>query len=129
MLHDAYQVGVSHSLEKHGLAAPTLKNVGINTQGLPPPAKMPKPDIMSGAGSLTPKNPITAGNMLAMPSLGKAAAQEGMAGAGFTGGAGATRGEPADVGRRQRSVIDRAWDANERDYATSSMPLPGSISP
>lgn len=42
---------------------------------------------------------------------------------------GAMRGEPADAGRRQRSVVDRAFQRNEDDFATSSMPEPGSVSP
>lgn len=38
---------------------------------------------------------------------------------------GAVRGGPPDTGRRQRSVIDRAFQANTDIGATSSMPEPG----
>lgn len=58
----------------------------------------------------------------------------GNVGLGFSSnirsGPGAVRGEPADVGRRQRSVIDQAFDHNDTFFATSSMPAPGgSVSP
>ena len=39
-------------------------------------------------------------------------------------GPGAVRGEPADEGRRQKSVIDRAFQQNEDIGETSSMPRP-----
>jgi hypothetical protein len=39
-------------------------------------------------------------------------------------GPGAVRGEPADGGQRAKSVIDRAFQRNEDDFATSSMPNP-----
>ena len=64
-------------------------------------------------------------------AVAKAAANVGL---GFSSarheGPGAVRGEPADVGRRQRSVIDRTFQANDDVFATSSMPAPGaSVSP
>lgn len=66
------------------------------------------------------------------PSLGmraaKVAANVGMmSSSGRADGPGAVRGEPADEGRRQRSVIDRTFQANEDNFATSSMPLPGAV--
>jgi hypothetical protein len=69
-----------------------------------------------------------------VPALGttgveaaKVAFNVGMGASNSTDGAGATPGEPVDEGRRQRSVIDRAFQRNEDDYATSSMPLPGDV--
>jgi hypothetical protein len=49
----------------------------------------------------------------------------GMGASNSTSSIGAPAGEPVDAGRRQRSVVDRAFQRNEDDYATSSMPLPG----
>lgn len=54
----------------------------------------------------------------------------GMGSSTSSDGAGAAQGEPAEEGRRQRSVVDRAFQRNEDDYATSSMPMPGgNVSP
>ena len=61
----------------------------------------------------------------AMPELGKEAAQVGMGASTEMSSSGAGRGEPADTGRRQRSVIDRAFQANDNNFMTSSMPEPG----
>lgn len=65
-----------------------------------------------------------------VPSLGqqaaKVAANVGLHSATpCNSGVGAVRGEPADEGRRVKSIIDRAFQRNEDDFATSSMSLPG----
>lgn len=62
-------------------------------------------------------------------SAAKLAFAVGMGASNSSDGAGAAPGEPADTGRRQRSVIDRAFQRNEDDFATSSMPEPGDVSP
>lgn len=55
----------------------------------------------------------------------KVAFNVGMGASNSSDGAGATRGEPADAGRRQRSVIDRTFQQNDDFFASSSMPAPG----
>lgn len=127
MLRQAYTRGAEDAFKKHGLAQPSLQSVGIKS-----PVKAPG---LPGAAATTglAKPPIAAPTGSA-PTLGisaaKAAAAVGMVGAGTNGGAGAVRGEPADEGRRQQSVIDRTFQANEDNFAASSMPAPGaSVSP
>ena len=88
---------------------PTLPSVGITmpkAPGLPKPASIPSP---------------------AAPAIAKTAFNVGMGASNSSDGAGGTSGEPADTERRQRSVIDRAFQRNEDDYATSSMPMPGAV--
>lgn len=97
---------------------PSLGSVGVKTPtktpGLPGPAKLPEAPTPPSAAS---------------PGIGidaaKVAFNVGMGASNSTDSAGAPAGEPADEGRRQRSVIDRAFQRNEDDYATSSMPMPG----
>ena len=110
------------ALVKFGLAQPSLSSVGIQAPtkapGLPSPGQAP-----SRLGNPLPAVPDAPGVRAA-----KAAADVGM---GFSTprheGPGGVPGEPADEGRRQRSVVDRAFQRNEDDYATSSMPLPGAV--
>jgi hypothetical protein len=60
----------------------------------------------------------------------KLAFNVGMGASQETDGAGSQRGEPADAGRRQRSVVDRTFQQNDDFFATSSMPMPGAkVSP
>lgn len=92
---------------------PSLTSAGI---GVPKVPGIPKP------GS-TPSRLI--GEGVSSPS--KTAFNVGMGASTATNGAGGPAGEPADRGRRQRSTIDRAFQRNEDDYATSSMPLPGAV--
>lgn len=96
-----------------GVSQPSLGSIGIkkpeSANPLPPPPKsLPKPGQPS--------------NIFDPPKL---AFNVGMGASNSTSGAGAVTGEPVDTARRQRSVIDRAFQRNEDDYATSSMPLPG----
>lgn len=111
-------------------AQPGLGSVGIkaptSAPGLPsapsapsiPKPSIAKPSAGAGAGA---------------GSVGGAAAKfafnVGMGASSSSDGTGAVAGEPADTGRRPRSVIDRAFQRNEDDYATSSMPAPGSVAP
>lgn len=116
MLRAAYTRGAREAFAKFA-AQPSLKSVGIKTDGLPAPAKPP---------SATPKAEAPASPS---PSLGeqaaKTAANVGMAmSTARHDGPGAVRGEPADEGRRTRSVIERAFQRNEDDFATSSMSRP-----
>jgi hypothetical protein len=101
---------------------PGLGSVGMappKTPGLPGPAKPPS----------IPKAPGMPGASGGGASLGvdaaKVAFNVGMGASTSSDGAGAQAGEPVDTARRQRSVIDRAFQRNEDDYASSSMPLPG----
>jgi len=101
---------------------PGLGSVGIKTPSAPTLPGLPKPSL--------PKTPAvgSAGGSSGTGSMdlgAKAASAVGMGASQSTCGAGAQTGEPADTGRRQRSVIDRALQRNDDDFATSSMPLPG----
>ncbi len=112
MIRTAYQRGVEAALLKHGLAQPSLPSVGIMAKGLPRAGKAP--DLST---------PHEASHLGA--TAAKMAFNVGMGASTSSSGAGAVRGEPADEGRRQRSVIDRTFQANEDNHATSSMPMPG----
>lgn len=130
MLRAAYENGARAAFKKHGLAQPSIQSVGIpspvKAPGLPGPAKLPQLGTPSVKLDQTPNDPN--------PSLGmraaKVAANVGMGASTSSDGTGAVRGEPADEGRRQRSVIDRTFQQNDDFFASSSMPLPGgSVSP
>lgn len=93
---------------------PSLASAGIGVPkvpGIPRPGSTPS--RLTGAGLSSPSS--------------KTAFNVGMGASTAAGGAGGPAGEPADHGRRQRSAIDRAFQRNEDDYATSSMPLPGAV--
>lgn len=113
------------ALAAFGVPAPaSLGSVGMappKAPGLPGVAKPPS----------IPKAPGTSGANGGASSLGvdaaKVAFNVGMGASTSHDGTGAQAGEPAEEGRRQRSVIDRAFQRNEDDYATSSTPLPGAI--
>jgi hypothetical protein len=112
------------ALAAFGLPAqPGLGSVGIKapttSPGLPNAPKVPsipKP---------TTASPSPTGSM--GMEAGKVAFNVGMGASTSTDGSGAQAGEPVDTGRRQRSVIDRALQRNDDDYATSSMPMPGAV--
>lgn len=113
-LRQAVLEGGRVALATFGLPSqPSLASAGI---GLPKTPGIPRPG--SAPSRLT-------GEGLSSPS--KTAFNVGMGASTATGGAGGAAGEPADHGRRQRSAIDRAFQRNEDDYATSSMPLPGAV--
>jgi hypothetical protein len=116
------------ALAAFGMAAPPqpgLGSVGIKTPSAPSLPGMPKPSVpkMPSIGSMTGGSP---GGSTGIDAA-KVAFNVGMGASTSTDGAGAQAGEPADTGRRQRSVIDRALQRNDDDYATSSMPLPGDV--
>lgn len=120
--------GARAALAAFGLPGqPSPNSVGIKgpqslTQ-LPPPAKMPLP-----VKPPTALPPAETSPTKMLPGAGpKTAANVGMGASTSSDGAGAQTGEPVDTARRQRSVIDRAFQRNEDDYATSSMPLPGAV--
>lgn len=100
------------------------KSIGIDLPKAPglPKAGTPSSRLAVDSPSVPTASP-SMGN-----AAGKIAFNVGVGASNMpTGGAGAVQGEPADVGRRQRSVIDRALQRNDDDYATSSMPLPGAV--
>jgi len=103
---------------------PGIGSVGVkgpqSLTKLPPPAKMPLPDVPPTAV----QPPET---LMNEPAKKKFAFNVGMGASTSSDGAGAVTGEPVDTARRQRSVIDRAFQRNEDDYASSSMPLPGDV--
>jgi hypothetical protein len=104
-----------------GIPQPSLGSVGIKTPGapgLPGPARPPGPPKIT---STVPVSHTGSGGV----DAAKVAFNVGMGASTSHDGTGAVAGEPADTGQRQRSVIDRALQRNEDDYATSSMPLPG----
>lgn len=131
MLRQRYQEGAAFARAKLGLAQPSLGAVGIKSPtkapGLPGPASVPaigKPSLKLDGGESG-----GGGTGLGLGAA-KTGANVGLGASTSTDGAGGTRGEPDDMGRRQRSVIDRAFQANEDSAATSSMPLPGdTVSP
>ena len=104
-----------------GIPQPSLGSVGIKTPsapGLPGAARPPSPPKASGTIPSSPTGSVGV-------DAAKVAFNVGMGASTSHDGTGGVPGEPADAGRRQRSVIDRALQRNEDDYATSSMPLPG----
>ncbi len=116
MLKAAYTRGAREAFAKFGLnkqpALPKGEFKLPKSEGLPP---LPPPE------NYKPPGPVD--------SLGenaaKNAADVGMAmSTARHEGPGAVRGEPADAGRRQESIIERAFQANEDLAATSSMPRP-----
>lgn len=103
---------------------PSLSSVGIKAPtapGIPKPGSAPS-RLSSPGGGMGAPSPGPASAM-----GGKLAFNVGMGASSGGDGAGAQAGEPADEGRRQRSVIDRAFQRNDDDYATSSMPMPGAL--
>jgi hypothetical protein len=110
-------------------AQPGLGSVGIkpptSAPGFPPAPKTPAAPSVSNI--LKPPAAPTGSAGIEAPGVGKLAFNVGMGASTSTDGAGAQAGEPADEGRRQRSVIDRALQRNDDDYATSSMPMPGAV--
>jgi len=129
VLRAAYERGRRTALEKYALTQPSLNQVGMarpgaGSAGLPQAA--PKtPALPTPSLKLDPEvNPA--------PSLGQRAAKiAANVGLGFSSerheGVGGVRGEPADEGRRQRSVVDRTFQQNDDFFASSSMPLPGAV--
>lgn len=120
MLRRAAHEGGRAALAALGLSQPSLGSVGIRAPagtGLPP---MRPPSVPKGPEAATESTGVTAA---------KAAFAVGMGASTSGNGTGAPPGDPVDAGRRQRSVIDRAFQRNEDDFATSSMPEPGSVSP
>lgn len=106
-----------------GIPQPSLGSVGIKTPsapGLPGPARPPGPPKVTSTVPASPTGSVGV-------DAAKVAFNVGMGASTSHDGTGAAAGEPADTGRRQRSVIDRALQRNEDDYATSSMPLPGDV--
>lgn len=127
-LRRAADEGRRAALAKFALDQPSLSSVGIKSPakapGLPTPAApaaLPAPGGGGGGGG-TGSLGISAAKSAADVGMGFSSARHD--------GPGAVPGEPADEGRRQRSVVDRAFQRNEDDFATSSMPLPGgTVSP
>jgi hypothetical protein len=123
MLRNRAQEGGRDALAAFGLPSqPGLGSVGIkaptSAPGLPNAPKAP------GAPKI-PSTPMgTAG-----VELPKLAFNVGMGASNSSDGTGSVAGEPADEGRRQRSVIDRVLQQNDDFYSTSSMPEPGAVSP
>ena len=122
MLKGAFQQGVQDALEKFGLALPPHSTKPLTSgHGLPAPAQLPATPLRAPS----PVSPLAeqAAKHAANVGMGASTAESG-------NGAGAVRGEPADAGRRQRSVIDRTFQSNDDFFSTSSMPAPGeAISP
>ena len=119
MLRTAFVYGAQDAFAKLGLAQPPLPK-SINVPKMPAATGLPKTPSIASLEKPTDT----------VPSLGqqaaKVAANVGLHSATpCNSGVGAVRGEPADEGRRVKSIIDRAFQRNEDDFATSSMSLPG----
>jgi hypothetical protein len=128
LLQRMVKEGARAALAAFGLPGqPGPGSVGIkgpkSANPLPPPAKMPLPAVPSTAIPPAETSPT---KMLGAAAP-KVAFNVGMGASTSSDGAGAQAGEPVDTARRQRSVIDRAFQRNEDDYASSSMPLPGDV--
>jgi hypothetical protein len=105
-----------------GFKQPAIRTVGMGLKKAPDLPTMPPPSVPAPQGLDVDRT------FDFTPKIGpKVAFNVGMGASNSTSGAGAQAGEPADTGRRQRSVIDRALQTNEDAYATSSMPLPGDV--
>lgn len=116
-LRKAASLGGRAALAAFGLPEqPSLSSAGIE---LPKTPGLPKAGPVSSR--MPPANPQT-------PA--KTAFNVGMGASNASDGAGASPGEPDNTAQRQRSAIDRAFQRNEDDHATSSMPAPGgAVSP
>lgn len=110
---------------------PGLGSVGIkaptSAPGFPPAGRAPSGPNVPSALKIPSTPTGTAGVATPGVEAAKFAFNVGMGASTSHDGAGAPAGEPADEGRRQRSVIDRALQRNDDDYATSSMPMPGAV--
>jgi hypothetical protein len=133
VLRVAFERGARAALHKHGLAQPSLDSVGIETPvkvpRLPGPGKTPSvgvPSLKLSPNASAIPSPLTLGMRAAKVAENVGI---GMMSPGYDSLSGAVRGEPADEERRQRSVVDRAFQQNEDFYATSSMPEPAAVSP
>lgn len=94
-----------------------------------PAAPLPRPTVPSTV-HIDPGYSSQLQHMGLGAAAAKHASNVGMGASTSTSGTGATRGEPPDVGRRQRSVIDRTFQQNDDFFASSSMPAPGgNVSP
>ena len=124
MLKAAYTRGAREAFAKFGFAFPqTLDASSSKGRNAFEPVPSPKPPVPKTPSLKAPKVPEMK-KTPGMPII-KGAADVGMAmSTARHGGPGAVRGEPADTGRRQKSVIDRAFRQNEDIGETSSMPRP-----
>lgn len=109
-----------------GISLPSLDSFGLPGSANLNSTEMPKQPHLGSVGIKVPAIP-KAKELPNLPGQTKSAFNVGMGASTPTSGTGAVRGEPADTGRRQRSVIDRTFQANEDNFATSSMPLPGDV--
>jgi hypothetical protein len=132
LLRRRVKEGRRAALAAFGLPSqPGLGSVGIkaptSAPGFPPAGKTPGGPGVPNA--LQPPSAPTGSAGVASPGVqaAKFAFNVGMGASTTHDGAGAQAGEPADEGRRQRSIIDRALQRNDDDYATSSMPMPGAV--
>lgn len=133
MLRTAYNAGARGALEKLGIAQPSIQSAGVklpavsnSSLGSTKLQSRLQPTLKLEPNASSMPSPLTLGAQAA-----KIGADVGMgASSGRAEGPGAVPGEPSDAGRRQRSVVDRTFQANEDNFATSSMPLPGAnVSP
>jgi hypothetical protein len=122
VLKAAYTRGAREAFAKFGFAVP--KSPGTSGGiGAFKPLPAPKPVVAKPPSITAPKVP-------GVPAAVKTPIIKGAADVGMAmstarhEGPGAVRGEPADEGRRQKSVIDRAFQQNEDIGETSSMPRP-----
>jgi hypothetical protein len=124
LLQRRMKEGGRAALAAFGLPSqPGLGSVGIkaptSAPGLPNAPKPPSPPKAPALGATT-------GGATGIEAA-KVAFNVGMGASTTHDGTGAQAGEPADEGRRQRSIIDRAFQCNDDDYATSSMSMPGAV--
>ena len=106
---------------------PGVKSVGMGLAKSTDLPALPPPSVPTPAGIGKVDRTFNFASKGAPKGAPKVAFNVGMGASTSSDGAGAVVGEPTDTGRRQRSVIDRTFQANEDNFATSSMPLPGAI--
>lgn len=133
LLHEMYKEGARAVMAAFKLPKPApLKSVGMAPPKAPDLPATPRTKSVLSGGRISP-SPASPEGAMGSPANGvgveaaKVAFNVGMGASQSTDGAGAQAGDPADTGRRQRSVVDRTFQANDDNFATSSMPLPGAI--
>jgi len=121
MLRRAAQEGGRAALAAFGLSQPSLGSVGIKAPSAPGLPSIKAPSVPKMPSAPTGESPgVSAAKMAFAVGMGASNASEAT---------GEVRGEPIDGGQRRRSVIDRAFQRNVDDHATSSMPEPGDVAP
>jgi hypothetical protein len=135
-LRHAAALGGREALAAFGIPKPpSLGSIGVKMpemKGMPKPGNVTSRLSVGGAGGAGTPAPSPAFGTGAMPQAKlshlKISFNVGIGASNMpAGGAGSVRGEPADEGRRQRSVIDRTFQVNDDVHSFSDSPAPGAV--